>query len=45
MSIRRNKVLVVDVESTCWQNGVPPGQVSEIIEIGICVFDVKSAQP
>jgi inhibitor of KinA sporulation pathway (predicted exonuclease) len=44
MSIRRNKVLVVDIESTCWEGGVPSRQVSEIIEIGICVFDVKSAQ-
>lgn len=26
---------VIDVESTCWDNGVPAGQESEIIEIGI----------
>ena len=27
---------VVDVESTCWEGNPPPGQRSEIIEIGIC---------
>ena len=31
---------VVDVEATCWEGGPPPGQVSEIIEIGLCVVDV-----
>ncbi|NEE10677.1 DNA polymerase III, partial [Streptomyces sp. SID7499] len=25
---------VVDVEATCWEGQPPPGQVSEIIEIG-----------
>jgi inhibitor of KinA sporulation pathway (predicted exonuclease) len=39
-----DQILVVDIESTCWQNTPPPGQESEIIEIGICLFDVASAQ-
>lgn len=33
---------VVDVEATCWDGQPPPGQVSEIIEIGLCVVDVES---
>jgi inhibitor of KinA sporulation pathway (predicted exonuclease) len=33
-------VNVVDVEATCWQDAVPDGQLSEIIEIGLCVVDV-----
>ena len=36
---------VIDVESTCWEGKPPTGQVSEIIEIGICTFDVKSLEP
>jgi inhibitor of KinA sporulation pathway (predicted exonuclease) len=34
-------VLVVDVESTCEENGFPDDQLGEIIEIGICAFDLK----
>ncbi|NDU71578.1 DNA polymerase III [Actinomadura sp. DSM 109109] len=33
---------VVDVEATCWDGRTPPGQVSEIIEIGLCVLDVEA---
>ncbi|HKD87867.1 MAG TPA: 3'-5' exonuclease [Streptosporangiaceae bacterium] len=33
---------VIDVEATCWEGPPPPGQVSEIIEIGLCVVDVES---
>ena len=33
-------ILVVDVESTCWEGPPPPGQASEIIEIGLCTVDV-----
>lgn len=35
-------ILVVDVESTCWEKNPPAGQTSEIIEIGLCSVDVKS---
>lgn len=44
MAKKLDKILVVDVESTCWQDKAPEGQVSEIIEIGICVFDLKERQ-
>lgn len=36
-----DKILVVDVEATCWTANPPPGQKSEIIEIGLCVLNVK----
>jgi inhibitor of KinA sporulation pathway (predicted exonuclease) len=39
-----DKILVVDVESTCWEGSPPPGQVSEIIEVGVCTVDVASLQ-
>ena len=35
-------ILVVDVESTCWDGPPPAGQISEIIEIGVCTLDVPS---
>ncbi|MEZ6125495.1 MAG: 3'-5' exonuclease [Planctomycetaceae bacterium] len=35
-------VLVVDLESTCWEGEPPPGQSSEIIEIGLCPVDLRT---
>ncbi|SER32578.1 Inhibitor of the KinA pathway to sporulation, predicted exonuclease [Lentzea xinjiangensis] len=37
-------VLVVDVESTCREGSPPPGEVSEIIEIGVCPLEVGSGR-
>lgn len=37
-------ILVVDVESTCWQGQPPPGEQSEIIEIGICTLDSRTGE-
>ncbi|WP_377273639.1 exonuclease domain-containing protein [Peterkaempfera sp. SMS 1(5)a] len=37
-------VNVVDVEATCWAGGQPPGAVSEIIEIGLTVVDLATAE-
>ncbi|MFJ6569492.1 exonuclease domain-containing protein [Streptomyces sp. NPDC091292] len=33
---------VVDIEATCWDGQPPPGQVSEIIEIGLTVVDIAA---
>ncbi|MEU8677053.1 3'-5' exonuclease [Streptomyces sp. NPDC048560] len=35
---------VIDVESTCWEGRPPPGQVSEIIEIGLTVVDLRAGR-
>ncbi|WP_069629482.1 3'-5' exonuclease [Streptomyces niveus] len=35
---------VVDVEATCWEGRPPPGQVSEIIEIGLTVVDLRARE-
>ncbi|MFD2474042.1 exonuclease domain-containing protein [Amycolatopsis silviterrae] len=35
---------VVDVEATCWEKQPPPGQVSEIIEIGLTVVDLRAGE-
>ncbi|HLV37748.1 MAG TPA: 3'-5' exonuclease [Spirillospora sp.] len=39
------QLLVVDVEATCWRGHPPPGELSEIIEIGLCVFDAAAGEP
>jgi len=37
-------ILVVDVESTCWEGAAPDGEESEIIEVGLCLLDVASLE-
>ena len=37
-----DKIIIIDLEATCWKGPVPQGQVNEIIEIGICVLDTKT---
>lgn len=44
MAKKLDQIIVVDVESTCWQSSKPAGQESEIIEIGICILDIASLQ-
>ncbi len=39
MMVGHDQILVVDIEATCWKhNRAPAGQMSEIIEIGICCY-------
>ena len=40
--MKLDKIVVVDVESTCWRGSPPKGQANQIIEIGVCLLDVKS---
>jgi len=35
-------ILVVDLESTCWDGKPPSGQTSEIIEVGLTTVDLKT---
>lgn len=44
MGIRLDKIIVVDIEATCWKNNPPPNQQQEIIEVGICLLDVASGE-
>lgn len=44
MAKKLDKIIVVDVESTCWENATPEGQESDIIEIGICLLDVQTGE-
>jgi len=44
MAQRLDQILVIDVESTCWEGKPPKGQESEIIEIGMCLLDVATLE-
>ncbi len=37
-----NTIIIIDLEATCWNGPIPEGQVSEIIEIGICLLDTQT---
>lgn len=40
MAIRKDLIIVVDLEATCWQGfDAPEGQENEIIEIGVCLLN------
>lgn len=43
MAIRKDKIIVVDLEATCWEGfDAPEGQENEIIEIGVCLLEPKT---
>lgn len=45
MREKLDKIIVVDIESTCWeQNEKPKNEVSEIIEVGISVISSNNLQ-
>jgi inhibitor of KinA sporulation pathway (predicted exonuclease) len=44
MARRLDKIVVVDVESTCWEGSIPEGVESDIIEVGICLLDTKTGK-
>lgn len=39
-----DKIIIIDLEATCWNGAVPVGQVNEIIEIGICELDIETGK-
>jgi len=45
MTVKQDKIVVVDVEATCWRGEPPPGQINEIIEVGVCLLDLTTRQP
>lgn len=44
MDVDTRLLNVVDVEATCWEGQPPPGQTSEIIEIGLTVVDLVAGE-
>jgi inhibitor of KinA sporulation pathway (predicted exonuclease) len=39
-----DQVIVIDVEATCWEGAPPPGQASEVIEIGVCPVEAATGR-
>lgn len=39
-----DKIIIIDLEATCWNGEVPKGEKHEIIEIGICILDRHSGE-
>lgn len=39
-----DKIVVVDIEATCWEGKNPEGMENDIIEIGICLLDVNTGK-
>lgn len=37
-----DKIVVVDLEATCWKGYPPKGQTNQIIEVGVCLLDIKT---
>ncbi len=45
MTLKHDKILIVDIEATCWEdNKNPPGVINEIIEVGACLLDTHSLE-
>lgn len=43
-NLRLDKIIVVDLEATCWEGEPPQRQISEIIEIGACSLNMKTLE-
>jgi len=39
-----DKIIIIDLEATCWEGKQPKDQTSEIIEIGVCILDTKTGE-
>ena len=42
--MKLDQIIVIDIESTCWSGGPPEDQEPEIIEVGVCVLDIKTGE-
>lgn len=44
MAKKLDKIVIVDLEATCWEGATPNGMESDIIEIGVCLLDISSGE-
>lgn len=44
MSTLFDKIVVVDLEATCWEGLPPSSEKNEIIEFGLCLLDLKTGE-
>ncbi|WP_318728233.1 3'-5' exonuclease [Roseofilum sp. Guam] len=40
-----DRIVVIDIEATCWRKRSPPGEHHEIIEVGIATVDLTLGKP
>jgi len=44
MARKLDKIVIVDIEATCWKSKAPENMSNDIIEIGICLLDSKTGK-
>lgn len=44
MAKKLDHLLVIDLEATCWDGPPPAGEVSEVIEIGVCPLELSTGR-
>lgn len=44
MAKKLDKIVIIDIEATCWEGKIPEGMIHDIIEIGICLLDVNTGE-
>lgn len=44
MAKKLDKIIVIDIESTCWEGKTPDGMENDIIEIGVCLLDINTGE-
>jgi len=44
MAKKLDKIVIIDIEATCWEGKVPEDMIHDIIEIGICLLDVNTGE-
>jgi len=44
MAKKLDKIVVIDIEATCWEGNIPEGMSSDIIEIGVCLLDIHTGE-
>lgn len=44
MAKKLDKIVVVDIEATCWEGKTPENMESDIIEIGICLLNIETGE-
>ena len=44
MAQKLDKILIIDIEATCWEGANPAGMENDIIEIGVCLLDIQTGE-
>lgn len=39
-----DKIIIIDLEATCWKGQIPDGEANEIIEIGLSLLDTATGE-